>query len=60
MTHDDLAWFQWEPPVKLAVSLTWQWAHTVIRNKDGSRCRRNVQFRAGVLLMEGIVICARK
>jgi hypothetical protein len=48
MTHDDLAWFQWEPPVKVAVSLTWQWAHSVCRNKPVSRTRTNGVLRAGV------------
>ena len=48
MTHDDLAWFQWEPPVKLAVSLTWQWAHSVFHNKPVSRTPVNGVLRAGV------------
>ena len=48
MAHDDLAWFDWEPPVKLAVSLTWQWAHSVCRNKPVSRTRTNGVLRAGV------------
>ena len=48
MTHDDLAWFQWEPPVKLAVPLTWQWAHSVCRNKPISRTRTNGVLRRRV------------
>ena len=44
----------------MAVSLTWQWAHSVFRNKPVSRTRKNGALRAGVfrrrLFLRGIFL----